>query len=216
MDKPNARPRHAAPRRGRRGSLRLPAVWLLAGVLAAAGSAAWASGFATSIAELGDSADAEPVLATEAGTTSSPEWVSQGPDPLTFDFQGRWAIVDDDALLFEVDLSGEDTEHVFQVGLYSVADLSGSGWTDLQLELAVADGSCDSADMSDPDETEALNLLASADASWTTKLDGGSVACVGVPAAGRADDWEGTFARRAARSEDPTMPSFAMSANRIE
>lgn len=203
--------------RRRRRSLRLPVVWLLTGVLAAAGSAAWASGFATTEAALGDTGDAQPVFATEGGAASpSPEWVSTGPAPLTIDFQGKWAVIDDEALLFEIDLSDADATERFQVGLYSIADLGDGGWTDLQLGLALADGSCDTADLSSPEETEALNLLTSDDAAWTAQLDGDSVACVGVPADGRADDSGGSFARRASNGTEPAMPSFTMSVNRIE
>lgn len=191
-------------------------VWLLTGVLAAAGSAAWASGFAVAEAELGATAEADPVLASAASTSAAPQWVSEGPAPLTIGFQGQWARVDDDALLFEVDLSGADPSHRFQAGVYSIEDLDASGWTDLQLQFVLVEGACDGADLSNPDEAEVLNLLTTSDAAWTTQLDGGTVACVGVPGAGRADDTDGTFARRANPGVDPTMPRFTMSANRIE
>lgn len=201
--------------RGRRWRV-LAVSWLTIGLLAAAGSAVWASGFVSASAEIGDTADAEPVLASEGETTEAPEWVGAGSETLTFDFHGTWAEVNAAARLFEVDLSEEDPGHVFQVGVYSTGDLDDSGWTELQVALVTASGSCDEADLDDPEATEALDLLASSDAGWVMALDGGTTTCVGVPADGRADDGDGMFARRTNATTEPEPPVFTASVNRIE
>jgi hypothetical protein len=201
----------------RKGRRRL-AVWLGFAAVGIATGAVWATGFA-SVGGATGSNGASPMITPSAPGAHAPDLqgaITAG-DPLTVDWEGRWGSTAS-TNFFTVDLSGEPGGQTYNVAFLLTNDLSGDGWTSLQLELEAvaiaAPGPCDAGDF---DGTNNPRVMAfdSLDAGvYWNGLAGGSIYCIGLNASD-GNDTDGTFLRRASDTTGPDeYPAFVATVDR--
>jgi hypothetical protein len=202
--------------RVRRNRRRL-AAWLGFAAVGIATGAVWATGFASIGGATGTDA-ASPIVAPSAPGVQNPDLqgaVTAG-SAFTVDWDGRWGSTAD-TNFFTVDLSGKPGTQTFNVAFLLTNDISGAGWSSLQLELeavTTATGPCDPADF---DGTNLPRVMAfdtqDAGAYWNG-LAGGNVYCIGLNASD-GQDTDGTFLRRADETTGPsTYPTFVATVDR--
>jgi hypothetical protein len=205
---------HTKPRR--RGL----AAWLAFGAVGLATGAVWATGFASVGGATGTNGSS-PIVAPSAPASHAPDLggVVTAGSPFTVNWSGRWGAVAN-TNFFTVDLSGKPNTQTFNVAflLTNTTDISGNGWSSLQLKLEEVDaGTSGPCDASAFDGTQNPKVMAfdSQDAGvYWNGLPGGEVYCLGIAAAD-GQDTTGTFIRRADDSVAPTVyPRFLATVDR--
>jgi hypothetical protein len=200
-----------------RRSRRRLAAWLAFAVVGVSMGAVWATGFA-SIGGATGTNGSSPNITASAPPQHSPELaglVSAGSN-LSVDWNGRWGSVAA-TKFFEVDLTGKATG-TFNIAMLLTNDLSGHGWTSLQLDLELFDAGSGTCAASDFDGTGVKHLTAldsqDAGAYWNG-LAGGKRYCIGVAPASPADSITSTFIRRDSDTVDPNLyPTFVATVDR--
>ena len=202
--------------RTRRNRRRLTA-WLAFAAVGIATGAVWATGFA-SIGGATGTDGASPVI-----TPSDPG--DQAPDlqgsitagsALTVNWDGRWGSTAD-TNFFTVDLSGKPGTQTFNIAFLLTNDISGAGWSSLQLKLEAVDiatGPCDPTDFDGTNRPEVMAFDAQDAGVYWNGLLGGSIYCIGINASDGQDS-AGTFLRRSDENADPTTyPTFIATVDR--
>jgi hypothetical protein len=193
--------------------------WLAFGAVGLATGAVWATGFASVSGQVGND-DPSPIVAPSAPAAHAPELsglVTADSPTFDVDWNGRWGSVAN-TNFFTVDLHGKATG-TFNVAflLTNGSDLSGAGWSSLQLKLELVDAGAGPCDASAFDGTNNAHVMAfdSNDAGvYWNGLAGGKVYCVGV-AASNGEDTAGTFIRRDSDTVAPTVyPNFTATVDR--
>jgi hypothetical protein len=200
-----------------RKSRRRLAIWLGFAVVGIATGAVWATGFASVGGATGTNG-ASPMLAPSAPGAHSPDLqgtVTAG-SALTVDWAGRWGSTAS-TNFFTVDLSSEANTRTYNVAFLLSNDISGDGWSSLQLELeavAVATGPCDPADFDGTNQPRVMAFDSQDAGVYWNGLAGGSVYCIGLNASD-GHDTNGTFLRRASDSSGPAeYPTFIATVDR--
>jgi hypothetical protein len=196
------------------------AAWLAFGAAGLACGAVWATGFA-SIGGANGTNSTSPIIAPSAPAAHQAALhgvVTQGSD-LTVDWNGRWGSVGADTNFFTVDLTGEDAANKYNIAflLTNTTDISGKGWSSLQLKVEQVDAGAGPCDATAFDGSKAPKVMAfdaqDAGVYWND-LAGGDVYCIGVAAADGHDD-QGTFLRRDSDTVAPTVyPRFLATVDR--
>ena len=206
-------PRADSARKGRR---RL-GVWLTFAAVGLATGAVWATGFASVGGATGTNGSS-PMVAPSAPGAHSPELeglVAAG-SPLTVDWAGRWGSTAS-TNFFTVDLSGQSVLRTYNVAFLLTNDISGDGWSSLQLQLEaveIASGACDPADFDGTNLPRVMAVDAQDAGVYWNGVAGGSKYCVGI-AASDGNDTAGTFLRRADDSTGPgEYPTFVATVDR--
>jgi hypothetical protein len=201
----------------RRSRRRLVA-WLTFAAVGISMGAVWATGFA-SIGGANGTNGSSPSVTSSNPPQHTPELsglVTAG-SPLTVDWNGRWGGTAA-TKFFEVDLTGK-ASGTYNVAMLLTNDISGHGWTSLQLNLELYDagsGSCTAADF---DGTGVKHLVAldtrDAGAYWNG-LAAAKRYCIGVAAAPNpASDPTTTFIRRDSDTVAPDLfPTFVATVDR--
>ena len=200
-----------------RRSRRRLAAWLAFAAVGVSMGAVWATGFA-SIGGATGTNNGSPNITSSAPPQHTPELtglVTQGSD-LTVNWAGRWGSVPA-TKFFEVDLTGKATG-TFNIAMLLTNDISGHGWTSLQLDLELYDagvGACNAANF-DGTGVKHLVALDSQDAgAYWNGLAGGKRYCIGIAAASPADNPSTTFVRRDSDTVDPDLyPTFVATVDR--
>jgi hypothetical protein len=200
-----------------RRSRRRLAAWLAFAAVGVSMGAVWATGFA-SIGGATGTNNASPNITSSAPGQHTPELtglVTQGSD-LTVNWNGRWGSTAA-TKFFEVDLTGKATG-TFNVAMLLTNDISGHGWTSVQLNLELFDAGAGTCAASDFDGTGTKHLVAldsqDAGAYWNG-LAGGKRYCIGIAPAAPADNPADTFIRRDSDTVDPDLyPTFVATVDR--
>ena len=192
-------------------------VWLAFAAVGIATGAVWATGFASIGGTTGTDA-ASPILAPSAPGAHTPDLqgaVAAGSS-LTVDWAGRWGSTAS-TNFFTVDLSGKPGTQTFNVAFLLTNDISGDGWTSLQLQLEavdIASGACDPAAFDGTNRPRVMAFDAQDAGVYWNGLAGGSVYCIGVNASD-GNDTGGTFLRRADELSGPAeYPTFVATVDR--
>jgi hypothetical protein len=192
-------------------------VWLGFAAVGIATGAVWATGFA-SIGGATGTNGASPMITPSAPGAHAPDLqgaVTAG-SPLTVDWAGRWGSTAS-TNFFTVDLSGEPGAQTYNVAFLLTNDLSGDGWTSLQLELEAVDiatGPCDPADFDGTNRPRVMAFDALDAGVYWNGLAGGSIYCIGLNASD-GNDTDGTFLRRASDTTGPgEYPAFVATVDR--
>jgi hypothetical protein len=200
-----------------RRSRRRLAAWLAFAAVGVSMGAVWATGFASIGGATGTNVASPSVTSSAPGQHSAElsGLVTQGSD-LTVNWAGRWGSVPA-TKFFEVNLTGKATG-TFNVAMLLTNDISGHGWTSLQLNLELYDagsGSCTAADF-DGTGVKHLVALDSQDAgAYWNGLAGGKRYCIGIAPASPADNPASTFVRRDDDTTDPDLyPTFVATVDR--
>jgi hypothetical protein len=200
----------------RRNRRRL-AAWLAFAAVGIATGAVWATGFA-SIGGATGTDDPAPIVAPSAPGDQAADLagaVTAG-SPLTVNWDGRWGSTAD-TNFFTVDLSGKPGTQTFNIAMLLTNDISGAGWTSLQLEVEAVDvlaGPCDPTDFDGTNRPEVMAFDTQDAGVYWNGLAGGNVYCIGINASDGQDS-TGTFLRRADESADPTTyPTFVATVDR--
>ena len=204
------------PSKARRGL----AAWIAFGVAGLACGAVWATGFA-SVGGANGTNGTSPIVAPSAPSAHSAALagVVTAGSPLTVDWNGRWGSIAADTNFFTVDLSGEPSGNSYNVAflLTNTTDISGHGWSSLQLKVEEVDAGAGPCDASAFDGTQNPKVMAfdSQDAGvYWNGLPGAKVYCLGVNAAD-GQDTAGTFLRRDSDTTAPTVyPRFLATVDR--
>jgi hypothetical protein len=204
-------------RSAERKARRRLSIWLGFAALGIATGAVWATGFASVGGATGTNGSS-PMVAPSAPGAHAPDLqgtVTAGSQ-LTVDWAGRWGSTAS-TNFFTVDLSGEANTRTYNVAFLLTNDISGDGWSSLQLELEAVDiatGPCDPADFDGTNRARVMAFDAQDAGVYWNGLAGGSVYCVGVNASD-GHDTAGTFLRRASESSGPAeYPTFIATVDR--
>ena len=201
-----------------RRSRRRLAAWLTFAVVGVAMGAVWATGFA-SIGGATGTNGASPNIMSSAPPQHTPELsglVTAG-SPLTVDWNGRWGGTAA-TKFFEIDLTGKATG-TFNIAMLLTNDLTGHGWTSLQLNLELYDagvGACTAANFDGTGVKHAVAIDTRDACAYWNGLAGGKRYCIGIAAAPNpASDPAGTFIRRDSDTVDPDLyPTFVATVDR--
>jgi hypothetical protein len=192
-------------------------VWLGFAAVGIATGAVWATGFA-SIGGATGTNGGSPMITPSAPGAHTPDLqgaVTAG-SPLTVNWAGRWGSTAS-TNFFTVDLSGKPNTQTFNVAFLLTNDLSGDGWTSLQLELEAvtrASGACDPADFNGTNQPRVMAFDALDAGVYWNGLAGGSLYCIGLNASD-GNDTDGTFLRRASDTTGPDeYPAFVATVDR--
>jgi hypothetical protein len=204
-------------RSSERKARRRLSIWLGFAALGIATGAVWATGFASVGGATGTNGSS-PMVAPSAPGAHAPDLqgtITAGSQ-LTVDWAGRWGSTAS-TNFFTVDLSSEANTRTYNVAFLLTNDISGDGWSSLQLELEAVDiatGPCDPADFDGTNRPRVMAFDAQDAGVYWNGLAGGSVYCIGVNASdGHATD--GTFLRRASDSSGPAeYPTFVATVDR--
>ena len=204
-------------RSAERKARRRLSIWLGFAALGIATGAVWATGFASVGGATGTNGSS-PMVAPSAPGAHAPDLqgtVTAGSQ-LTVDWAGRWGSTAS-TNFFTVDLSGEANTRTYNVAFLLTNDISGDGWSSLQLELEAVDiatGPCDPADFDGTNRARVMAFDAQDAGVYWNGLAGGSVYCIGVNASD-GHDTGGTFLRRASDSSGPAeYPTFVATVDR--
>ena len=201
----------------RRRSRRRLAAWLGFAVAGIATGAVWATGFASIGGATGTNA-VSPIVAPSAPADHTPalQGAVTAGSPFTVNWSGRWGS-NADTNFFTVDLSGRPNTQTFNIAFLLTNNISGAGWTSLQLKVENADlltGPCVASAF---DGTKRPEIMAfdSLDAGvYWNGLAGGRVYCIGIDAS-NGQDPAGTFIRRDSDTVGPTTyPTFITTVDR--
>jgi hypothetical protein len=205
----------SAPRRSRR---RLTA-WLAFAAVGVTMGAVWATGFETVGGQAGANTSSPALTSSNpAMHTADLNGLVAAGSPLTVDWAGRWGSTSA-TKFFTIDLTGQSASNNYNVAMLLTNDISGAGWTTLQLKLELQDvgsGTCSASDF-DGTGTNKLMAFDSQDAgAYWNGLAGGKRYCIGVAQSNDpADDMSGTFLRRDSDTVDPsTYPQFVTTVDR--
>jgi hypothetical protein len=200
-----------------RRSRRRLAAWLAFAAVGVSMGAVWATGFASVGGATGNNNSSPSITASNPGQHSAElsGLVTAGSN-LTVDWAGRWGSVAA-TKFFDVNLIGKATG-TFNVAMLLTNDISGHGWTSLQLNLELYDagtGTCAAANF-DGTGVKHLVALDSQDAgAYWNGLAGGKRYCIGIAPASPADTITGTFIRRDSDTVDPDLyPTFVATVDR--
>ena len=207
---------HHSTRPRRRGL----AAWIAFGAVGLATGAVWATGFASIGGATGNN-DPSPIVApsTPASHTAALSGVITAGSDLTVDWDGRWGSIPADTNFFTVDLTGEPNTQTYNLAflLTNTTDISGNGWSSLQLKVEEVDAGSGACDASAFDGTKNPKVMAfdSQDAGvYWNGVAGGDVYCIGVNTSDGQDP-TGTFLRRASDTVAPTVyPRFLATVDR--
>ena len=196
------------------------AAWLAFGAAGLACGAVWATGFASVGGATGTNV-AAPIVAPTGPAAHAPalNGVVTAGSPLTVDWNGRWGSISADKNFFTVDLSGEPSGQTYNVAflLTNTTDISGHGWSSLQLKVEQVDAGAGPCNASAFDGTQNPKVMAfdSQDAGvYWNGLPGATVYGLGVNAADGQTP-RGTFLRRDSDSTAPTVyPRFLATVDR--
>jgi hypothetical protein len=196
------------------------AAWLAFGAVGLATGAVWATGFASVGGATGNN-DPSPIVAPSAPAAHTPSLsgVVTAGSPLTVDWAGRWGSIPADTNFFSVDLTGEPNTQTYNIAflLTNTTDISGNGWTSLQLTVEEVDAGAGPCVASAFDGTKNPKVMAfdSQDAGvYWNGVTGGDVYCIGINASD-GQDTTGTFLRRDSDTADPTVyPTFLATVDR--
>jgi hypothetical protein len=201
---------------GRKSRRRL-GIWLGFAALGIATGAVWATGFASVGGATGTNGSS-PIVAPSAPGAHTPDLqgvVSPG-SALTVDWTGRWGSTAS-TNFFTVDLTSEPNTQTYNLAFLLTNDISGDGWSSLQLELEAVDmvaGPCDPADFDGTNRARVMAFDAQDAGAYWNGLAGGSVYCIGVNASD-GNDTDGTFLRRADDTTGPAeYPTFVATVDR--
>ena len=204
-------------RSSERKARRRLSIWLGVAALGIATGAVWATGFA-SVGGATGANGSSPMVAPSAPGAHTPDLqgtVTAG-SALTVDWAGRWGSTAS-TNFFTVDLSSEANTRTYNVAFLLTNDISGDGWSSLQLELEAVDiatGPCDPADFDGTNRPRVMAFDAQDAGVYWNGLAGGSVYCIGVNASD-GNDTDGTFLRRASDSSGPAeYPTFVATVDR--
>jgi hypothetical protein len=192
-------------------------VWLAFAAVGIATGAVWATGFASIGGTTGTDA-ASPILAPSAPGAHTPDLQGAvaADSQLTVDWAGRWGSTAS-TNFFTVDLSGKPGTQTFNVAFLLTNDISGDGWSSLQLQLEavdIASGACDPAAFDGTNRPRVMAFDAQDAGAYWNGLAGGKKYCIGV-AASNGNDPAGTFLRRASDSSGPAeYPTFVATVDR--
>jgi hypothetical protein len=196
------------------------AAWLAFGAAGLACGAVWATGFA-SVGGANGTNVASPIVAPAAPAAHAPalNGVITAGSPLTVDWSGRWGSISADTNFFTVDLSSEPSGQTYNVAflLTNTTDISGHGWSSLQLKVEEVDAGAGPCNASAFDGSQNPKVMAfdSQDAGvYWNALPGAKVYCLGVNAADGQNP-SGTFLRRDSDTTAPTVyPRFLATVDR--
>jgi hypothetical protein len=201
---------------GRRSRRRL-AAWLAFAAIGVSMGAVWATGFASIGGATGNNNSSPNITASNPGQHSAElsGLVTAGTD-LTVDWNGRWGSTAA-TKFFDVNLIGKPTG-TFNIAMLLTNDISGHGWTSLQLNLELYDAGAGTCSAANFDGTGVKHLVAldsqDAGAYWNG-LAGGKRYCIGIAAANPADSITDTFIRRDSDTVDPDLyPTFVATVDR--
>ena len=202
--------------RTRRNRRRL-AAWLGFAAVGIATGAVWATGFASIGGATGTEA-ASPIVTPSAPGDQAADLASAvtAGSALTVNWDGRWGSTAD-TNFFTVDLSAKPNTQTFNIAFLLTNDISGAGWTSLQLKLEAVDiaaGPCVPADFDGTNRPEVMAFDTQDAGVYWNGLPGGDVYCIGVNASD-GQDAAGTFLRRADELNDPSVyPTFVATVDR--
>jgi hypothetical protein len=192
-------------------------VWLGFAAVGLATGAVWATGFA-SIGGATGADVASPIVAPSAPGAHTPDLqgaITQGSD-LTVDWTGRWGSTAS-TNFFTVDLTSQAITRTFNVAFLLTNDISGDGWSSLQLQLEavdIASGACDPAAFDGTNRPRVMAFDAQDAGAYWNGLAGGSKYCIGI-AASDGNDTAGTFLRRDSDTSGPSVyPTFVATVDR--
>jgi hypothetical protein len=192
-------------------------VWLGFAAVGIATGAVWATGFA-SIGGATGTNGSSPIVAPSAPGAHSPDLqgsVAAG-SPLTVDWAGRWGSTAS-TNFFTVDLSGKPGTQTFNVAFLLTNDISGDGWSSLQLQLEavdIASGACDPAAFDGTNRARVMAFDAQDAGVYWNGLAGGKKYCIGLNASD-GQDTAGTFLRRDSDTTGPAeYPTFIATVDR--
>ena len=201
----------------RRRSRRRLAAWLGFAAAGIATGAVWATGFASIGGATGTETDS-PILAPSNPGDQAPDLqgsVTAG-SALTVNWSGRWGSVAD-TNFFTVDLSSKPNTETYNIAMLLTNDISGAGWSSLQLKVEAVDratGACVPGDFDGTNRPEVMAFEAQDAGVYWNGLPGGDIYCIGINASDGQDS-AGTFLRRADELADPTTyPAFVATVDR--
>jgi len=180
-------------------------IWLGFAAVGIATGAVWATGFA-SVGGATGANGSSPIVAPSAPGAHAPDLqgtVTAG-SPLTVDWAGRWGSTAS-TNFFTVDLTGQANTRTFNLAMLLTNDISGDGWSSLQLQVEavdIASGACDPAAFDGTNRPRVMAFDAQDAGVYWNGLAGGSKYCIGL-AASDGNDTAGTFLRRASDSSGP-------------
>ena len=194
--------------------------WLAFGAVGLATGAVWATGFASIGGATGGNA-ASPIVAPSAPASHAAALfgVVTADTPLSVDWNGRWGAISANTNFFSVDLTDEPNTQTYNLAflLTNTTDISGHGWSSLQLKVEQVDAGAGPCDASDFDGTQNPKVMAfdaqDAGVYWNG-VAGGDVYCIGVDASD-GQNTAGTFLRRDSDTVAPTVyPRFLTTVDR--
>ena|SRR5215212_6507695 len=192
-------------------------IWLGFAAVGIATGAVWATGFA-SVGGATGANGSSPIVAPSAPGAHAPDLqgtVTAG-SPLTVDWAGRWGSTAN-TNFFTVDLTGQANTRSFNLAMLLTNDISGDGWSSLQLQVEavdIASGACDPAAFDGTNRPRVMAFDAQDAGVYWNGLAGGSKYCIGL-AASDGNDTAGTFLRRASDSSGPAeYPTFITTVDR--
>jgi len=196
------------------------AAWLAFGAVGLATGAVWATGFASVGGATGTNGPS-PIVAPSAPASHNPalSGVVTAGSPLTVDWSGRWGAISADTNFFTVDLTGEPNTQTYNLAflLTNTTDISGHGWTSLQLKVERVDagtGPCDASAFDGTKNPQVMAFDAQDAGVYWNGVAGGDVYCIGVNASD-GQDTTGTFLRRDSDTVAPTVyPRFLATVDR--
>jgi len=192
-------------------------IWLGFAAVGIATGAVWATGFASVGGATGANVSS-PMVAPSAPGAHAPDLqgVVTAGSPLTVDWAGRWGSTAS-TNFFTVDLSSQANTRTFNLAFLLTNDISGDGWSSLQLQLEAVDiatGPCDPADFDGSNRPRVMAFDAQDAGVYWNGLAGGSKYCLGL-AASDGNDTSGTFLRRASETTGPAeYPTFIATVDR--
>ena len=193
------------------------AIWVSFALVGVITGVVWATGFA-SIGGATGTNGGSPMLAPSnpSDHTADLAGTVTAGSPLTVNWAGRWGSTAA-TNFFTVDLASRPTTQTFNVAMLLTNDISGAGWTTLQLKVEavdIASGACDANDFDGTNRPEVMAFDAQDAGVYWNGLAGGSIYCIGI-ATSDGQDTAGTFLRRASDSSGPTTyPTFVMTVDR--
>jgi hypothetical protein len=192
-------------------------VWLGFAAVGIATGAVWATGFASIGGATGTNGSSPMRTPSNPGAhVPDLQGAVTAGSPLTVNWSGRWGSTAD-TNFFTVDLSGKPNTQTFNVAFLLTNDLSGDGWTSLQLELEAvtrASGACVPADFNGTNLPRVMAFDALDAGVYWNGLAGGSIYCIGLDASNGMDT-AGTFLRRDSDTSGPAeYPTFVATVDR--
>ena len=196
------------------------AAWLAFGAVGLATGAVWATGFASVGGATGTNGPS-PIVAPSAPAQHNPALagVVTAGSPLTVDWNGRWGSISADTNFFTVDLTNEPNTQTYNLAFLftNTTDISGNGWSSLQLKVEQVDagaGPCDASAFDGNQNPKVMSFDAQDAGVYWNGVAGGDVYCIGVNAADGQDP-NGTFLRRDSDIVAPTVyPQFLATVDR--